>query len=67
MVLVLLETHNSKCMNNHQGFIQDFFLGGGGDVDACKGCMCASVQILMKFWTFSKDKNRWIHYNTSSL
>ena len=27
---------------------QDFFLGGrgGGDVDACKGCMCVLVHTL---------------------
>ena len=28
-----------------QGFIQDFYLGWG-NVDACKGCMRASVHLL---------------------
>ena len=39
--------------------------GGGGDVDACKGCMCASVHpVLMKFCTYLKTRNARFSYNT---
>ena len=51
-----------------QGFIQIFFLergggeGGGGNVDTCKGCMCASVHLLdfNKILDIFKNKNHQI-------
>ena len=42
-----------------QGFIQDLFLGGGGDVDACKGCMRVSV-LLNEILDIFKDKKHQI-------
>ena len=51
------------------GFRTGFFLGGWENVDACKGCMRASVHPLdfNELWTYLRTRNIRSSYNTVSM
>lgn len=59
-------------LSQHQGFIQNIFLGGG-NVDSCNGHMRVSVHslrflwIFVKLWTCLRTRNVKFSCNTLSL